>query len=357
MAINIDKTKYFGNLFYSNVSPSGSTISVKLPNEMCLIIVAAEMRGYQWEIIPGTFVTQISNENKNIFFYQSKLPTQPFISQRLCLDKYSTKVFLKRAGIKTPSGFVVGEKMETHELISVFDSLSKPLVVKPLHGTEGASVSMNIENTEDYLNAVHQARISNAYDKNSDVLVEEQIFSNNEYRLIVLDGKLLSCLQKTPFFVVGDGKQTIAQLVQQANKDPLRNISSTLYPLVELDSTMSASLSKLGFTSETVLENGETVRLRDLSNIMAGGFAENLDLKVNPALDNLAKKIMQAIPGLQYCGIDIVINDLYDCADYSVIEINSAPSFDMNEIPQIGESAAIADAILDYLFSEVRLSP
>ena len=352
MAINLDKSKYFGKLFYHKLTSKATIDTEVVSNEMCLVLYVAETRGYKWQIIPDTYIVEISNGIKNVYFDHRSIPTQTILSERICFDKYSTKIFLQKANLCTPKGYVVDGSSSEDELTYVFNKLRKPLVVKPLFGSEGNGVRMNIQDLLAYFEAVDFAKSFNLSDIHKDgVIVEEQVTIGEEYRLFVLDGVLLSCLRKTPCFVTGDGEHSIEELIAIENKDPFRLLDKDLYPQITIDNLMKLKLAENNVTIHSVPAKGCRVQLRDVSNIMAGGYAENIPEAITPQLLQLTKKISQAIPGLKCCSIDILIDNLYDLHEYSVIEINSNPAYTMNELPQIGEGAQIADAILDYVFS------
>ncbi|PJH64136.1 hypothetical protein, partial [Salmonella enterica] len=60
-----------------------------------------------------------------------------------------------------------------------------------------------------------------AFKEDENVLVEDYI-EGTEYRFFILDGKTQAVLLRVPANVVGDGKKTINQLIDEKNEDLLR---------------------------------------------------------------------------------------------------------------------------------------
>ena len=65
-------------------------------------------------------------------------------------------------------------------------------------------------------------------------------------------------------------------------------------------------------------------------------------------------KVLKAIPGMPYAGIDFMtkkpLSEKHDEWDYAIIEVNNMPGVKLHFFPQIGKSRNCAAAILDMLF-------
>ncbi len=92
------------------------------------------------------------------------------------------------------------------------------MVVKPLDGNHGRGVSINLKTEEQVRTAFEKA-----YERSSVVIVET-FQEGHDYRILVINGKVLAVAQRVPGHVVGDGVHTIAQLVDLVNTDPRRGV-------------------------------------------------------------------------------------------------------------------------------------
>src|SRR5207245_5309056 len=108
------------------------------------------------------------------------------------------------------------------------------------------------------------------------VLVEET-FTGEDYRLLVVGGKMVAASRRLPPCVLGDGRSTVGQLVANANEDPRRGDSHEK-PLtkIRIDDTAIACLAKQGLTPESIPSPGQEVRLRDNANLSTGGTAADV---------------------------------------------------------------------------------
>src|SRR5699024_11855069 len=70
--------------------------------------------------------------------------------------------------------------------------------------------------------------------------------------------------------VIGDGQSTIKQLIKEKNKIRKLNPYLAAKP-IQIDDDIKRNLQKLGMTEQSILEKGEKVFLRTLSNLSAGG--------------------------------------------------------------------------------------
>src|SRR5690606_24990042 len=105
-----------------------------------------------------------------------------------------------------------------------------PVVVKPADGNQGKGVSVNLTSEADIREAYDIAR-----QFRTEVLVERYI-EGSDYRLLVVNGKLIAAARRDAAQVVGGGTQTVRQLVEQTNQDPHRRPGhSSILTYITLD--------------------------------------------------------------------------------------------------------------------------
>ena len=93
-------------------------------------------------------------------------------------------------------------------------------MVKPLDGNHGRGVHLDLRSEE----AVRAAFPGALPQSRSGDLVVETYVNGNDYRCLVIGGKVAAIAERVPASVVGDGERTVGQLVEAANADPRRGI-------------------------------------------------------------------------------------------------------------------------------------
>jgi len=262
----------------------------------------------------------------------------------LACDKQASRIMMMEMGVPVAKGDVV---TSVDELKPLIESMSFPLVAKPAGGNQGRGVTTNIKSWEDVVEAFHLAA-----EISKDVIIEQQI-SGDDYRLLVVDGKLIAAAKRTPAHVLGDGTSTIQELVDEVNRDSCRGeCHGNVLTKIKIGPSAKSILQKKGYTLATVLEYDEILYLDHAANLSKGGTAEDVTDTVHPDIEKLAARISNMC-GLDICGIDIMAKTLArPLAETggAVLEINAAPGFRMHLSPTKGKARNVAKPVLDMLF-------
>ncbi len=261
-------------------------------------------------------------------------------------NKKSCRKFLKELSIPIAKGDVV---YSVDELKKFVGEIGFPLVAKPVDGNQGRGVTTNVKSYEAALNAFHLAS------KFSNGVVIERHMPGNDYRLLVIDHKVVAVARRTPAHVKGDGESTIQQLIDAVNSDEYRGDSHDS-PLtkIRIGPTANSILDQKGYTLDTVLIKGEVLFLDHAANLSKGGTAEDITEQVHPEVIKMAERISHGI-GLDICGIDVIAPTLdqpIESTNGVVLEVNAAPGFRMHLSPSRGKSRNVAAPVLDMLYPQ-----
>lgn len=259
-------------------------------------------------------------------------------------DKFLTNTLLRQNAVPVPAGYVVASVTEAME---AFALIGPPVVVKPAGGNHGNGVTLNIFTQCELEQAVALAA---AYDDR--ILVEEQV-TGRQYRLCVVNGRLVAGAERIPAHVVGDGLHTIAELVEVVNQDPARGCGHNR-PLtrLELDEAARLTLARQNLSRDSVPRAGHVVYIRDNANLSAGATARDVTVHIHPETVRQIERAVRLVD-LDVAGVDVVIPDITQpLADGhgAIIEINAAPGLRMHLYPSHGVARDIGAAIIDYLF-------
>ncbi|CAM4294839.1 Putative gamma-glutamylcysteine synthetase (for the N_terminal part) and to cyanophycin synthetase (C-terminal part) [Listeria ivanovii subsp. ivanovii PAM 55] len=275
----------------------------------------------------------------------SKTSKDNYVSVLMMENKVVTKIILAENGIRVPFGDSFSDPVLALEAYSLFQG--KQIVIKPKSTNYGWGISIfkNNFSLEDYQEALN---IAFSYD--SSVIIEEFI-PGDEYRFLVINDKVEAVLKRVPANVTGDGIHTIRELVNEKNTDPLRG-TDHLKPLEKIrtgpEETLMLSMQKLSWDS--IPESGETIYLRENSNVSTGGDSIDYTAEMDDYFKEIAIHATQVLDA-KICGVDIIVpRETINRDKHAIIELNFNPAMHMHYFPYQGEQKKIGDKILDFLF-------
>lgn len=177
----------------------------------------------------------------------SETSTTSAIAVDTCQDKALTNQLLRVVGVPVPAGRTSASADEAWEAAQ---DVGLPVVLKPVDGHQGKGVSVNLASEADVRTAYAIAR---AYGK---VLVERYV-TGDDYRLLVVGGRLVAAARRDPAQVLGDGRRSVAELVALVNQDPRRRPGhSSVLTRIRLDEAARLVLAQQGLTEASVPEAG-----------------------------------------------------------------------------------------------------
>ena len=127
-------------------------------------------------------------------------------------DKEEDKKLLGAAEVPVPRGVII----YTEELKDAVEEVGYPLVLKPVDGNHGKGATTNITDWEVAVKAFGDAQ------KYSRAVICETFITGFDFRVLVINYKFICAALRTPASVVGNGKNTIQELIDAVNKDPRR---------------------------------------------------------------------------------------------------------------------------------------
>jgi cyanophycin synthetase len=259
-------------------------------------------------------------------------------------DKMLTKEILRNEGIPVPEGDTV---RTIEQAWALADRIGYPVVVKPLVGNHGRGITANITTPEDLEIAFNISIMIH------DSVLIERFLEGCDHRILVINNKFTAAARREPAEVVGDGKSTIADLIDEVNQDPRRGIGhEKILTRLEIDNMTLRLLEQKGLELESVLEKGERLQIKSTSNLSQGGVAIDVTDEVHPVIRAMAERISQII-NLNIIGIDVVAKDLRKRLTNErggVVEVNAQPGFRMHLNPFEGRPRMVSKPVVDMLF-------
>lgn len=264
-------------------------------------------------------------------------------------EKQTAKKLLRAAGVSVPRGGVF-QSHKAQDAAAFARRLGFPVVVKPVTGCQGDDVFTGIE----YDSELAEIFESILKRQGTIRLIVEEHFKGNEYRIFITSEGQYAAILRDPAYVIGDGRQTIAGLVDAENYKRTHPRVNCLCPIL-LDEISAKFLRKQGMNFDYVPGQGEKVYVRGNSNVKCGAMAEDVTDIVHPSVIDICSRALRAFPGLAYAGIDFMCDDIrmpQQKDSYRVIEVNSLPGIGMHLSPGRGKPRNVSAMIVDMMFPE-----
>lgn len=266
------------------------------------------------------------------------------IAVDIACNKELTKKMLEDAAIPVPSGSLV---VDEEGLDLAIRKIGYPIVIKPLDGNHGKGASINVN---DYETAV--VGLTHAQQYSRKVIVEKYI-TGFDFRVLVINHKMVAAARRVPAHVVGDGELNIQELIDKENTDPRRGYGhENVLTEIDVDKDTNELLEKLNYTLGTIPQKGEIVYLKSTANLSTGGTSIDVTDMIHPENVQMAERVSRII-GLDVCGIDIMAENLTQPLKESggaILEVNAAPGFRMHLAPSEGLPRNVAAPVVDMLY-------
>lgn len=259
-------------------------------------------------------------------------------------DKFLTKQLLDIQNIPVAEGRKV---FNIIGLLREAEFIGYPVVIKPQYGNKGKGVMLNLKNEKELIKAY-----TSLLKITKDIIIEKYV-KGNDYRICVVDYKVVAASLRVVPFVIGDGKSNIKALINILNNDPLRGQDHEK-PLttIKFDKELCNCLYRQNMSLDYIPKKGEKVILRENANLSTGGIAVDCTDDVCDENIDYCIRAAKAL-GLDICGVDICTEDIsipIDKQNGIVMEVNAAPGIRMHHFPSQGKKRDVGKAIVDMLY-------
>jgi len=308
------------------------------------IVNAAKARGIPHRRLNSGSLIQLGQGARQRRILTAETDRTPAIAESIAQDKDLTRTLLASVGVPVPEGRPVKDEDDAW---AAAQSIAAPVVVKPRYGNQGRGVTTNLTTREQVAAAFRNALAQ------GDEVVVERFAPGFDYRVLVVDGKVVAASRREPAHVVGDGVHSIEELVAEVNKDPRRSDHhATALSKMVLDSIALEVLAEQGLVPTSIPARDTRVLIRRNANLSTGGTATDVTDEVHP--DVAARSIDAArVIGLDIAGVDIVALDISRPMEEQggvVVEVNAGPGLRMHLEPSAGTPRNVGEAIIDMMF-------
>jgi len=261
-------------------------------------------------------------------------------------DKKMTNRLLAAAGLPVPRSEVVTSE---DDAVAAAQRIGFPVVTKPLDGNHGRGVGLDLK-TERAVRTGFKRALKQS--RRGDVVVETYV-TGNDYRVLVIGGRMVAIAERVPAHVVGDGEHTVAELLEITNQDPRRGIGhEKVLTRLKIDDAALDLLKKQGYALDDVPQADAFVKLAATGNMSTGGISIDRTWDAHEDNVEIAEEAARVI-GLDVAGIDFIAPDITQPVRETggaIVEVNAAPGFRMHTHPTEGEPQYVAKHVVDLLF-------
>lgn len=301
----------------------------------------------------GIVMEQVIFFNEPLDFYRTKLrgknvyfesiPMRPEFSYMS--NNWDDKVVLKQEFLKRNIPVPVCFELSFLGLkntAKIFSKLEKPIIVKPRLGSRGRHTITNINTLQQFKEGIKIVR-----QISSNLVVEEHL-KGSVCRATLVDGVLAGFYRGNAPTLIGDGKKTIKELIEEKDKKRQSRVEP-----IRVSKELHDHILRSGFTINDILPKGTSLSLSHRIGRLFGGTTKEMLDDLHPSFIPILKQATKIV-GLPIVGFDCIIPDPTKNANsqkWGIIECNSLPFIDLHYYALEGKPKNIAGMIWDMWYN------
>jgi cyanophycin synthetase len=316
---------------------------IRLGPSSLAILEAASERGIPFHRLNRGSLVQLGEGRRQRRIWTAETDATSAIAEAIAGDKQLTRFLLDGIGINVPLGSLVTDAEDawrTAQLIGL------PVAVKPCGANHACGVSLDLQDRESILAAYEWAKTAGQTDK---ILVEQFIIGDH-HRLLVVGDRMVAASRGQREYIVGDGRRSVRELVEEINRDPRRGENYTdLLGIIPLNEATGIVLSKQQHHFESIPFDGEQVLVKHV-----GDLIEDCTDLVHAETAATAVLAAKAV-GLDIAGLDVVAQDIskpLGTQRGGIVEVNAGPSLSSHVKPLRGKPRPVGKAVIELLFPD-----
>lgn len=275
--------------------------------------------------------------NGKMLYYQS-LPIPSHLHQsgyHWLDDKFKLFEVLSKGRIPVPKT----EKIYNwQEALEAFETMKKPIIVKPKHGSLGRHTTTNINTKEELKKAFDLVKVISV-----SMVMQEHLFGS-VCRATVINNELVAFFRADPPRIIGNGIKSIQKLIEEKNSSRPERISE-----ISINNDLIDFIGRQGYLLDSIPENGITINLSAKTGRFYGGYTREMLPEVHPKMYEIFKKAGELVEA-PVVGFDLIIEDPTkdpETQKWGVIECNSMPFIDLHYFALEGKPVDLAGRIWD----------
>jgi len=300
---------------------------------------AADYLDVEYKILVKGLLADFKYKDKHWHIINTVTPLIPATSTTICKRKHLTNIVLAEKGLPVPKQAILFSHIDAIKFYGEY----KDIVIKPTQQLGGAGVTILPQTEEQVLKAYEKALKETQSKSQSKVIAEEFIHGEN-YRFLVLDNEVIGVVRRKAAHIVGNGKNTIRELIVTKNEE---RKNSLLKP-IQLDNEVTLKLQRENLNLESIPKEGKEVILRYNCNLTTGGTTQECMNEVHDYYKQIAIKAVKTV-GSKFAGVDIITENIGKPAKLVINEINYNPGLRLHYKVNEGNVVKVAIPVMKYL--------
>lgn len=300
---------------------------------------AADLLNIKYSVLVPGLLAKFENENKHWFIINTVTPLTNTPSTTIAKRKNLTNKVLTSFNIPVPIQVPLKDEKDAINFFKEY----KDIVIKPSQQLGGIGVTLLPKSNKQVEKAFEYA-FQKSMGKGINKVIGEEFIKGDNYRLLVLGNRVIGIVRRKSAFVIGDGKNSIKELIRIKNKERKKNL---LKP-ISIDNEVVQRLDSLGVDFGYIPKKGEEITLRYNCNLTTGGTTQECSSQTHQYYKDLAINAVKCI-GANFGGVDVITPDITKPAKCVINEINYNPGLRLHYKVQEGEIVKVAVPILEYI--------
>jgi len=298
-----------------------------------------KMGGTIEEFVPERGCFYIKVLGKRILLERKiSITRQSFVSGTLTRCKDITHELLVAHGLPSPKTECFYKKSyDARRAEFQLGSLKYPIILKDAEGSNSRGIFPLIGNPRDAM-----ILLKEELPHYRSMIAQEMVFGK-EYRVLVLDEKVIGALEMIPPYAVGDGISTIRKIIQEKQDTTERR--------TDFDEKLEQILKEQNFTLESIMTKNEIAYIKKSSCLAEGGETSDVTDLVHPNIEKICVAASKVV-GKHLVGVDVMCDDISEDPaprSFHIIEINGKPDLYIHYNPTHGQTRNVVEDIVRFM--------
>jgi len=308
-------------------------------NPLIIKNAVLKMGGTVEEFVPERGCFYINVLGKRILLERKiSITRQSFVSGQMTRCKDITHKLLETNGLPTPRTECFYKKnYNKKHAEKQLSSLNYPIILKNSSGSNSRGIFPFIGNLADAI-IVLEEELPNY----RSMIAQEMVFGK-EYRILVLDEKVIGALEMIPPYALGDGFSTIRKIIEERQATTERRTA--------FDEKLEQILKEQNVTLESIMQKNEIAYIKKSSCLAEGGETRDVTDAVHSNIEKICVAASKVV-GKYLVGIDIMCEDVSkDPSEqsFNIIEINGKPDLYIHYNPTHGKTRNVVEDIVMFM--------
>ena len=280
---------------------------MNLPLRFRRLVDEMQRRGIQCRQIPNTILVEARQGEAHYLFSEYVLPNIPQNYLKLIDNKKNFKALLKRMDIPyvLKSRCFLPEEQETAANYAE-NKIGFPVICKPIFGVSMFLVFCGIQSKKEF-NHLWQQHYLPLTQSRHEVMVEQYFENASDNRFIGFKDGTKVVVKRMKPEVKGDGRSTIAQLIDMHNHQKEKD----RHDIPLLDEEIQRCLQGQGLMLTSIPKKEKIISLHYATDLDKGGKYEVIDItSIHPSYWDLFYQVWDIFPQMPFFSLDVLSTDL-----------------------------------------------